>query len=166
MHSSVSRVLNASKAKNSVSKFARVNSTGGHPAQSICEEKYIFREHFGELLGGNTCSFESLVAKDRINGSDRFDGVEPSSLPLSLPTVSDLALLYRTLVDGKGFGENRVCTDVFRHFPDLMSRLQYPLIVKVYVRMQPPSNGKVVCYVNCLRIRGHLLFVAIIGTFC
>jgi len=138
----VGRVIKASKSRSNGQQFARVNDSQGHPAQSLSEEKYIFREHFGDLMGGTTCTFESLLVADRKVASDRYDKVVPSSIALCIPSVDELALLYRTFREGKGYGESRICTDVFKQFPDIMSRLQYPLVVKTFVRIQPPLQWK------------------------
>jgi len=142
LYVSVARVLGAAKAKGNVQKHVRVNDAQGQPAQSLFEEKLAFREHFREVLGGTTCSFETLVAADRQVSSNRYDQVEVASLALCVPTVDDLALLYRTLIEGKGYGESRVCTDVYKLFPDIMARLQFPMVVKTYVRIQPPLQWK------------------------
>ena len=144
MYQCVGRVLRAckSKSKSSVQKFARINDAFGQPAQSLSEEKYIFREHFSDVMGGTACSFESLVVADRKVSSERFDEVPPISLKGCIPTIGDLSLLYRSFREGKGFGEGRICTDVYKHFADTMSRLQFPLAVKTYVRIQPPLQWK------------------------
>jgi hypothetical protein len=102
----------------------------------------IFREHFAQLLGGSTRTFATLVEKDRRPPCSRWNKVVPGQLVHCVPTPIDLISQYRSSAKGKGFGEGRLCTDVFREFPEEMAHIQFPLILKSFVRVQPPLQWK------------------------
>ena len=45
---------------------------------------------------------------------------------------------------GKACGEGLLVSDVFKLVPYHLAVAFYPLVVKTFVRIQPPFNGKVV----------------------
>ena len=142
LHEAVSAVLRVSRSRQLSQKFSRVIDSAGNVAQSLVEEQHVFRDHVSLLLGGTPGTFETLVVQDRSCPSARFKDVIPSQLALCVPSPQQLAAKYRSLKRGKGFGEGLLCTDVFAAFPNEMSRLQFPLIVKSFVRIQPPLQWK------------------------
>ena len=142
MVAAVAGVLRAARSKRHVHHFSRVQDSTGKLAQGPAEEKAIFREHFTPLLGGVARSFESLVSKDRSAPDSRFTDVHPSQLSQCVPTPNVLSRIYRGLHKGKGFGEGLICTDVFKEFPNEMSRIQFSLVLKSFVRVQPPLQWK------------------------
>ena len=133
LYRSLASILMAAKSRAKVPKHSRVVDADGNVAQSVAEEQQIFREHFASVLGGATFSFETLVVKDRAVSSGRFSQVKPSQLIKCVPTPIDLACKYRSLIKGKGYGETLICSDVFKEFPNEMSWIQFPLVVKAFV---------------------------------
>ena len=120
----------------------------------------MFRDNFSGVLGGTPGSFEALVAKDRCAPVERFANVTPSQIRLCVPSPHVLASKYRSMKKGKGFGEGLICSDVFSAFPDEMSRLQFPLVLKSFVRVQPPLQWK------GGMLAGLRQYVEITVTFC
>ncbi len=59
-------ILRVANNESSAPKCLRViDKSTGLPSQGVVQEKMAFREHFAELMGGATCTFSSLVQKDR-----------------------------------------------------------------------------------------------------
>ena len=142
MHKSVNKLIRICKSSKKTQKYSRVHDSGGVPAKCLLDERQLFRYHFSELLGGATRTFETLVVSDRVISSDRYEGVEPTCLPFCVPAPVDIMVGYNGLTNGKACGENRICTNVHKRFSRVMSELYFPLILKSYVRVQPPLQWK------------------------
>ena len=62
----INDVLKVANSKSATPKCLRVIGSGtGLPSQGVVQEKHAFRQHFSELMGGEVCTFESLVHRDR-----------------------------------------------------------------------------------------------------
>lgn len=133
-------------------------------SQSLFEEKIAFRRHFSSLLGGFTRTFATLVQEDRNVDSKRLETVQPDMLETSLPSEGSLCMMYRAMTPNKGFRESRVCTNVYKAFPEIMASIEFPLVVKSYTRIQPPSNGREGCWLSCSKIKDLPVCVMLIGT--
>jgi hypothetical protein len=90
----VGSILRACRSKSKVTKHARVFNSSGVPAANVTEEKYVFRNHFANLLCGEACTFESVVLRDRIVPCDRFEGVHPECLSRCIPSLPELIVLF------------------------------------------------------------------------
>ena len=62
----------------------------------------------------------------------------------AVPTLIDLFKCFMKFSKGKACGEGLLVSDVFKLFPYHLAVVFFPLVVKTFVRIQPPSNGKVV----------------------
>ena len=82
------------KSKQVVSKTIRAANKDGIPATNAVDEKYIFRDHFSDLLDGLPCKFDYLVLDDRNVSRDRYEGIDPICLGRCIPTVEQLIMVY------------------------------------------------------------------------
>jgi hypothetical protein len=142
MHRAIKDLLSVCRSHAKTTKFIRIVDDKSRPAQSLRDERILFRGHFADLLGGTPCKFEYLVRQDRFVNSSRHDGVDPLCLPKCIPSVPDLIMLFNSYANGKGFGEGRICTDVFKKFSKHLAVYYFPLYVKTFVRVQPPLQWK------------------------
>ena len=79
---------------------------------------------------------------DRSVPSDRYENVSPGCLPNCTPTEAELIVLNSSMVKGKSFGEGRICTHGHKSFSRQLAKWALPLIIKMYVRVQPPLQWK------------------------
>ncbi len=142
MYKALNDLFRVCKSGKKVQKCSGVSNEDGLPACNTIEEKYVFRNHFSDLLGGETSTFETLVHSDRKCSSDRFEGVSPECLSTCIPTIPDLILSNNKNTRNKGFGESLICTNVLKDFPIDYAILTYPLVLKSFVRIQPPLQWK------------------------
>ena len=85
----VNDVLKVANNKSATPKCMRViDSKIGLPSQSVVQEKYAFRQHFSDLMGGEVCTFESLVHRDRHPSSSRYNNVTEDEI-VAVPTLID-----------------------------------------------------------------------------
>ena len=150
---SVNDVLRVANNKTAAPKCLRViDSVTGLPSQGIVQEKQAFRNHFSNLMGGGVGTFASLVQKDRYPPADRYNNVSEDEVAASVPTFFDLFNCYSSFVKGKACGEGLLVSDLFKLFLYHLSKLLYPLVVKTFVRIQPPLQlkGSIICdlYIN------------------
>ena len=142
---SVNAVLKVANNKTAAPKCLRViDSVTGLPSQGIVQEKQAFRNNLSTLMGGEVGTFASLVQKDRYPPADRYNKVSEDEVAASVPTFFDLFNCYSSLVKGKACGEGLFVSDVFKLFPYHLSKLFYPLVVKLSLESNPLFNGKVV----------------------
>ncbi len=138
---SVNEVLKVANNKSATPKCLRViDSSTGMPSQGIVQEKQAFRSHFSELMGGEVGTFESLVQKDRYPPADRFNNVSEDEVAACVPTFFDIFNCFSKFIKGKACGEGLMAFDVFKLYPYHLSKLFYPLVVKTFVRIQPPPS--------------------------
>ena len=153
-HKAMKCLLLMCRSQKKTKKFMRIVDDFGVPAQSLHDERVLFRDHFSELLGGTTCLFEHLVVKDRTVSSSRYDDISHECLHKCIPSISDVVMQFNSLVKGKGFGESRVCTDVYKRFSSCMAVYYYPLYTKSYIRIQPPLQSKGGLLVELFKMKG------------
>ena len=87
---SINGVLKVANNKTATPKCMRVIDTHtGQPSQSVVQEKQAFRRHFSNSMGGELCTFESLVVKDRCSSGSRYGNVTEDEID-AVPTFIDL----------------------------------------------------------------------------
>ncbi len=139
---SVNDVLKVANNKSATPKCMRViDSHTGQPSQGVVQEKHAFRRHFSNLMGGEVCTFESLVNKDRCSSVSRYANVTEDEID-AVPTLFDLFNCFMKFTKGKACGEGLLVSDVFKTFPYHLAVAFYPLVVKTFVRIQPPLQWK------------------------
>ncbi len=140
---SINDVLKVANNKTAAPKCLRVvDSNTGLPSQGVVQEKQAFRRHFCELMGGEVGTFASLVQKDRYPSAGRYDNVSEDEVAESVPTLIDLLNCFYAFIKGKACGEGLLISDVFKLFPYHLAKVFYPLVVKTFVRIQPPLQWK------------------------
>jgi len=138
----INSVLKIANNKTATPKCLRIiDSHTDKPSQSVVQEKQAFRRHFANLMGGEVCSFESLVHKDRNSSVCRYDNVTKDEID-AVPTLFDLFNCFMKFIKGKACGEGLLVSDVFKMFPYHLAVIFYPLVVKTFVRIQPPLQWK------------------------
>ena len=142
LFSSINNVLKVANNKAATPKCLRVvDSQTGLPSQGIVQEKKAFRQHFSNLMGGEVGTFSSLVPKDRYPSASRYNNVTEDEIQ-AVPTLIDLFKCFSNFKKGKACGEGLLVSDIFKLFPFHLSRVFFPLVVKTFVRIQPPLQWK------------------------
>ncbi len=142
LFSSINNVLKVANNKAATPKCLRVvDSQTGLPSQGIVQEKKAFRQHFSNLMGGEVGTFSSLVQKDRHPSASRYNNVTEDEIQ-AVPTLIDLFKCFSNFKKGKACGEGLLVSDIFKLFPFHLSRVFFPLVVKTFVRIQPPLQWK------------------------
>ena len=132
-----------SKKKNDGDKVTRVYNDSGELTQTYAEEKEAFREHFLQLMRGEVHTFTDVVARDEQPAESRFDSVVVSEMWKAIPSPSDVVCMFKTCKHTKKApGENCISAFVHKTFYDSLMKLYYPLIMKSFVRIQPPIQWK------------------------
>ncbi len=136
---SINSVLKVANNKTAAPKCLRfVDSNTGLPSQGVVQEKQAFRRHFCELMGGEIGTFASLVQKDRHPSASRYNNVSEDEVAESVPTLIDLFNCFYAFIKGKACGEGLLVSDVFKLFPYHLAVVFFSLVVKTFVRIQPP----------------------------
>ncbi len=131
--------LKIANNKSAAPKCLRViDSSTGSPSQGGVQEKQAFRQHFSTLMGGEVGTFASLVQHDRQAPASRFQGVSDDDVVGCVPMLFDLIRCYSSFSKGKACGEGMLVSDILKLFPVHLAKLFFPLIVKTFVRIQPP----------------------------
>ena len=113
----INSVLKIANNKTATPKCLRIiDSHTDKPSQSVVQEKQAFRRHFANLMGGEVCSFESLVHKDRNSSVCRYDNVTKDEID-AVPTLFDLFNCFMKFIKGKACGEGLLVSDVFKDVP-------------------------------------------------
>ena len=129
-------------ARSKTHKSSRIVGKDGRPAQSILDEKKVFREHFCNVLAGFPQAFETLVVDDCLPSDCRLQRIDPLVAFDVIPSLSDVVAGFSRFKGGKAWGESQVCSDIFRRFPFEVGQAIYPLVLKTFSRVQPPLQWK------------------------
>jgi hypothetical protein len=113
------------------------------PTQSYAEEKQAFRSHFSNTMSAKTFTYGEVIQKDRdeynsLGCLDRFKHISFNDLWLQIPSPSEVIAMHSMSKKGKAPGEDLCSGNVLFAFPVDFMRIYYPLILKTYVRIQPP----------------------------
>jgi len=141
MHKSVGSIVRCIKSCN-VSTSTRVANKDGVISQTYREEREAFREHFSSLMHGRSMDFKDVVAIDRSNTRDRYGDLELENIWMSIPSFTDVVSFGLDAKVGKAPGENRIIGSVHRVFAIALAYMYYPLVVKTFIRIQPPIQYK------------------------
>ncbi len=95
-------------------------------------------------MGGEVCTFESLVHSDRHPSASRYNNVSEDEID-AVPTLIDLFKCFIKFSKGKACGEGLLVSDVFSNFFLTALPLRSTLLLsRPLSEFNPPSNGKVV----------------------
>ena len=135
------------KNKSSTQKACRVSNAEGLPTQSYTDEKLAFRERFSKTMSAQTITYGDAIQKDRdesnIRGChDRFVHVSFDKMRQQIPSPSEVIGMNSMSQKGKAPGEDLCSGNVLSAFPFDFMRIYYPLVLKTYVRIQPPIQWK------------------------
>jgi hypothetical protein len=128
--------------KKPVCKATRVLNDSGLLTQTYEEERYAFREYFMKLMSGTLSQFSDVVERDRHIDCNRYDGVDIDTCWQSIPSPTDVMGMKLLANANKATGENLIVGKVDKVFTHSMLKAYYPLILKTYVRIQPPLQWK------------------------
>ena len=147
MYKHLGAITKYAKNKTSSQKICRVSNSEGLPTQSYAEEKLAFRSHFSSTMSAKTLTYGEVVQKDRdeynsIGCLDRFKNVSFNDLCLQIPSPSEVIDMHSMSKKGKAPGEDLCSGNVLSAFPVEFMRIYYPLVLKTYVRIQPPIQWK------------------------
>ena len=103
----------------------------------------MFRNYFAKVFGGNSSTFAELIAEDRMSKTvDVVRFLPPPLNPLSVPSFQNLATVYAHRPAFKGTGEDLIGSEVFKHFPDIMTQCFHPLAVKFTLQCNFPIQHR------------------------
>ena len=143
MHTYIGKLVDAaSKKGNNVNKVNRVVNNAGIHTQTYVEERHAFREHFLDLMEAKTTPFASLISDEQCPPSSRYDGIDMQLCWDQIPSPYDLMGMYRKIKKGKAPEENVLAGFVYKHFYEPIAMTMYPLVLKSFVRIQPPLQWK------------------------
>ena len=110
-------------------------------------------------MGGEVCTFESLVNKDRCSSASRYVNVTEDEID-AVPTLVDLFNCFKNFSKGKACGEGLLVSDIFNIFPYHLAVVFYPLVVKTFIRIHPALQwkGGVIC--DLFKNRGSPALIA------
>jgi len=141
MHRSVGRITKHAKYTSS-NTVTRVANKAGALAQTYYEERLAFREHFADLMQGREMSFMSVVEKDRNDTRDRYGSIQFDTCWKSIPSPTDVVAMALNAKVGKAPGENKIVGKAHKMFASLFAYTYFPLVLKMFVRIQPPIQYK------------------------
>ena len=147
VHDNIKRMFQFVDARSKTHKSSRVVGENGRPAQSLIDEKKVFRDHFCKVLSGSPQAFETLVCEDTMPDDRRMQSIDPTIAFDVIPSLFDFVSGFSKFKGGKAWGEGKLCSDVFKRFPFEIGQALYPLVLKVFSRVQPPLQWKwgVIC---------------------
>ena len=136
----------AKASGNATVQVGRVHDDNGNPAQSFAEEKKFFRNHFSKTMSASCVSYASVICKDRDNNNDeskdRFKHINHSTLWKEVPTPSDIVVMNANSKKNKAPGEDLCSGNVLATFALELMHVYYPLVLKTFMRVQPPIQWK------------------------
>ena len=123
-------------------KHQRLFDDEGVPVSSREDERILFRNEFSDQLAGTLCTFAQLVSDDRNSQLEQPIIIpDPATVQTKdIPNMYDIAQVFAGRKKGKGCGEGLLVSDLFRRFPKIMSQVYYPIILKSYARLHPPTS--------------------------
>jgi len=110
-------------------------------SQTFVEERMAFRQHFKHVMEGKVLPLSDVVDLDRSDDSFRYDGVGALDIQecwRSIPSPTAVINMNLHANMFKAPGENIVVGNAHRIFAKEIGTLMYPLVVKTFVRVQPP----------------------------
>jgi len=142
MHAGVSELISCTKKNKCTNKVTRVMNDKGLLAQTYEEERFAFREHFSNIMDAEVCKFEEVIEKDRITVPNRFSTISIDECWKEIPSPTDVLGMNGMCKQKRAPGENLIAGMIHHHFSMLMSYLMYPLVLKSFIRIQPPIQWK------------------------
>ena len=135
------------KTKSSSQKVCRVSNADGIPTQSYSEEKLAFRDHFSKTMSAKTLTYGEVIQKDRDEANytgcfDRYSGISNTDLHIQIPSPSEIIGMHSMSKKGKAPGEDLCSGNVLSRFSLDLMQIYYPLILKTFIRIQPPIQWK------------------------
>jgi hypothetical protein len=142
VHKHIGTLMKFAKNRETDKKICRITAADGSVCQSAVQEKLEFRKHFSCLMRGSICNFSELVDKDRQTDIDKFNLVDPLEAWKYIPSPSDLCASFHNAKPRKAPGEDTIVSTVFSKFSDDIIHPFMPLLLKSYMRIQPPIQWK------------------------
>ena len=134
-------VRKCSKKKDKVQ--TRMQREDGSFATSYQEDREVFQNYFSKVFGGVTMTFSELIAEDRLLKTvDVARFCLPPINPRLVPTIHELAQVYAHRPCFKGIGEDKIGSEVYRLFPEVMATCIHPLAVKVTAQCNFPIQHR------------------------
>ena len=139
MHKSVGELIGHSKKKVACTKINRVLNDAGEVTQTYEEERFAFREHFSKLMCAKVMPLSEVIDASRIDQCDRYEGINLEHAWKAIPSPTDVHHMNLSAKKDKAPGENLLVGRVHSNpkFSEVISRIQYPLVLKSFVRVQP-----------------------------
>jgi len=142
VHKHIGELMRFSKNKDSGRKICRITASDGSVCQSAIQEKLEFRKHFTNLMRGKVCQFSEIVDSERQTDATKFESVDPIHAWTHIPSPSDLNTSFHKARPRKAPGEDTIVGTVYSSFSEDIMHLFMPLLLKSYMRIQPPIQWK------------------------
>ena len=157
IHASI-KGLKRDHAKRSPHIPISVCDDNGNLSQTYSEERAAFRQHFSSLMSGEVCTLESIIDSDRSDNSFRFHGVDPNTCWMSIPSPTHVVNMSLRSKTHKAPGECLITCDAHHKFANAVATVQFPLIIKTFVRAQPSIawRGGMICEIYKKKGPRHL----------
>ena len=128
--------------KNKCYKSKRITDVDGKVAQNAIEEKLVFRKHFADIQHGIVKPLADIIRHDRSRVHHRYDNIGQccplTVLSRAIPSLNDLISSYLASAIKKASGEACMGGAPFRFFAIEMAIMNYPIVVKSFMRISSP----------------------------
>ena len=138
-----------------VNKTLRIHDSYDYPAQDPVREGALVRAHLSKHLAGKVTLFADRIRADRsqpveISGDQVRDIIDQDFFAFT-PQLYAITSCFGKAPSHKQHGEDRIMGLLLSRFPMKVALYMFPLILKSFLRGNPPFSGKAVNFLSCLK---------------